>query len=86
MNDLVARVREQLDQQCLEGRETLRKQKCEVSLAEMPRVRVVADLDRPGSPLGKHDTRCDYLVFAEEGGGKSWKGWVVPLELKAGWK
>ena len=40
-------------------------------------------VDMPCAPLGEHDTRCDYLVFAEEGGGKGWKGWVVPLELKA---
>ena len=83
MSNLVAGVRRQFDRQCLEGRETLRKQRCTVSLAQMPRARVVADLDRPGSPLGEHETRCDYLVFAEEGGGKTWKGWVVPLELKA---
>lgn len=83
MNGLVARVRRQLDSQCLDGSETLRKQACEVSLAQMPRTRLVADLDKPGAPLGEHHTRCDYLVFAEEGGGKGWRGWVVPLELKA---
>lgn len=83
MNNLVATVRRQLDSRCLESGETLRKQACDVSLAQMPRTRIVADLDQPGAPIGRHDTRCDFLVFAEEGCGKSWKGWVVPLELKA---
>ena len=83
MNDLVASVRRQLDQRCIDGGQTLRTPRCEVSLAQMPRTRVVADLDRPGSPLDQHATRCDFLIFAEEGVGKSWKAWIVPLELKA---
>lgn len=83
MNGLVASVRRQLDSQCLEGSETLRKQACEVSLAQMPRNRLVVDLDKRGAPIGQHHTRCDFLVFAEEGGGKGWQAWVVPLELKA---
>ncbi len=83
MRDLVAKARAQVDQRCVERRETLRKEACDVSLAQMPPVRLVADLDKPGAPLGEHETRCDYLVFAEQGSGKDWKGWVVPLELKA---
>ncbi len=83
MNGLVACVREQLDERCLVGKGTLRKEACEVYLTGMPGSRVVADLDKPGAPLGEHETRCDFLLFAEEHGNEGWKEWVVPLELKA---
>lgn len=82
MSNLVASVRAQLDNRCVTRRETLRKQACSVSLAKMPGTRVVADLDEPGAPLGQHETRCDYLVFAEADDEHPIT-WVVPLELKA---
>ena len=59
----------------------LRKQGCTVRLRDAPTPRVVIDLDRPGSPLGGQNTRCDYLFIAEPAGDA---GWLVPLELKRG--
>lgn len=57
------------------------KQGCKVPLKDVPQPRLVLDLDRTGSPLGKSETRCDYLLFGESDGQT---GWVVALELKRG--
>ena len=35
------------------------KQGCKVPLKNTPQPRLVLDLDKPGSPLGKNETRCD---------------------------
>ena len=56
-------------------------QGCKVPLKNAPQPRLILDLDKPGSPLGGTQTRCDYLIVAEGDGGT---GWVVPLELKHG--
>ena len=52
-----------------------------MSLDGAPNDRVVIDLDKPSSPLSGEETRCDYLVFAEERGAVAW---FAPMELKKG--
>ncbi|MCZ0943086.1 MAG: hypothetical protein OXJ53_08520 [Gammaproteobacteria bacterium] len=76
---LLQSVGEQVD-----GRLVVRrcsKQGCKVPLQDSPQPRLVLDLDRPGSPLGKNETRCDYLIIGEH---SSQTGWAVALELKRG--
>ena len=80
MIDLVRTFRETLDKRCL-GNGRLNKQGCKVSMKDAPSPRLVVDFDKPGSPLGPSQTRCDYLFVAD--GDKS-SGWVAPLELKNG--
>lgn len=80
MSGLLHSVRAQFDAGCMvSGR--LRKEGCTVSLNGAPTDRVVVDLDKPSSPLSGSDTRCDYLIFAEEPGQRDL---FVPLELKKG--
>ena len=50
-----------------------------MSLAAAPKPHLIVDFDKPGSPLGPHETRCDYLFVAEGD-----IGLVAPLELKRG--
>ena len=50
-----------------------------MSLAAAPKPHLIVDFDKPGSPLGPHETRCDYLFVA-----KGDIGLVAPLELKRG--
>ena len=52
-----------------------------VSLKDAPRPRLIVDFDKPGSPLGQSETRCDYLFVAN--GGRC-ADWIAPLELKRG--
>ena len=81
MIGMVQAVRDALDDGCLKSG-GLNKNGCRVSLDGVPSPRVVVDFDKPGSPLGPSETRCDYLLVAEvkeEG-----YGWVAPLELKSG--
>lgn len=54
---------------------------CGVSLKDAPSPRLIIDFDKPGSPLGQRDTRCDFLFGAED---NDESGWVAPLELKSG--
>lgn len=54
---------------------------CGVSLKGAPSPRLIIDFDKPGSPLGQSDTRCDFLFIAED---NDESGWVAPLELKSG--
>lgn len=79
MNGLVAAVRAKVCPECLAGK--CRKDGCGVSLKNAPQPRLIIDFDKPGSPLGRQDTRCDYLLIAE---GRNGSGWVAPLELKKG--
>lgn len=80
MSRLVETVQEQVDQNCLiTGR--LRKEGCSVSLRGIPKSRLIIDFDKPRSPLGPRQVRCDYLFFADD---IDSSGWVVPLELKNG--
>ena len=43
--------------------------------------RLILDLDRPASPFGADETRCDYLLFIQPPKAQMC---VVPLELKGG--
>ena len=79
MSGLIDAVRAKVSPKCLAGR--CRKDGCRVSLENAPQPRLIIDFDKPGSPLGRQDTRCDYLFIAE---GRNGSGWVAPLELKRG--
>ena len=79
MSGLVQRVRAKVDDRCIVGR--IRKRDCRVNLDGAPDPRLIVDFDRPGSPLGSSDQRCDYLFIADAAYNH---GWVVPLELKRG--
>ena len=48
-------------------------------LNNAPSPRLIIDFDKPSSPLGERDTRCDFLFIAEDGNNP---GWVAPLEMK----
>ncbi|MCY4662237.1 MAG: hypothetical protein OXF93_20900 [Acidobacteria bacterium] len=50
---------------------------CGVSLIDAPRPRLVIDLDKTGAPLGKSQTKCDFLLFADP-------DLVIAIEIKAG--
>ena len=50
-----------------------------MSLQGAPAIRLIIDCDRPGGPLQQHETRCDYLLFAQDSGQADW---VAALELK----
>ena len=80
MTGLVGMVRGKVNNTCIENR-GIKKEGCSVSLKDAPQPRLVIDFDEQGSPLGKNQTRCDYLFVAED---HSKPGWVVPLELKKG--
>ena len=79
MSGLAARIRANVDGRCIATR--IRKDGCSVSLNGVPSDRLIVDLDKPGSPLGQADARCDYLFVAEDGAGA---GWVAPMELTRG--
>jgi len=57
------------------------KQGCKVPLKDVPQPRLVLDLDRPDSPFGQSEVRCDYLIVGES---DDQTGWAVALELKRG--
>ncbi len=82
MMGLVEAVNAALDKNCtVSGK--LKKKGCAVSLEGAPEPRLIVDFDKPGSPLGKSETRCDYLFVAN---GERCAGWIAPLELKkAAW-
>lgn len=79
MTGLVSEVSAGVSPDCLTQR--CRRPGCGVSLKGAPSPRLVIDFDKPGSPLGKSDTRCDFLFIAED---NDESGWVAPLELKSG--
>lgn len=79
MTGLVEAVRRKIDDSCIEGG-SLQRKDCEISLEDAPQPRVVIDFDKPGSPLGKRQVRCEYLFVADRAGGG---GWVVPMEFKS---
>lgn len=79
MTGLAEAVRRKITETCLEA-ESLQRKDCYVSLEDAPQPRVVIDFDKPGSPLGKNQSRCEYLVVADRNGGG---GWVVPMEFKS---
>lgn len=80
MTGLLKTVCAALDQRCLVNG-TLNKSKCKIPMQGVPSPHLVVDFDKPKSPLGPSQARCDYLFVAEGSGGP---GWVVPLELQLG--
>lgn len=79
MTGIVEAVRNKANRKCFELRKC-RKDGCGISLEGMPSSRLIIDFDKPCSPLGKKEKRCDYLLVADDDS----KGLVVPLELKSG--
>ena len=79
MTGLAEAVRRKIKDSCIEDG-PLRRKDCEISLEDAPRPRIVIDFDKPGSPLGKSQKRCEYLFVADRDGGG---GWVVPMEFKS---
>ncbi len=79
MTDLVEIVRGKIKEECIAN--GCKKDGCNVSLKCAPRQRLIIDFDKPGSPLGQADKRCDYLFVANE---STSRNWLVPLELKKG--
>ena len=79
MTGLAEAVRRKIEASCIEAG-PLRRKDCEISLEDAPEPRVVIDFDKPGSPLGKSQKRCEYLFVADRDGGG---GWVVPMEFKS---
>jgi len=75
----VEAVRAKVGDGCLDRK--CEKDGCKVSLEGAPQPHLIIDFDEPDSPLGKSQTRCDYLFVAD---GNRNGGWVVPLELKRG--
>ena len=79
MTELLDVVRANVSPDCLTQR--CRRPGCGISLQDAPEPRLIIDFDKPGSPLGQSETRCDFLFIAEE---SNIPGWVAPLELKGG--
>lgn len=75
MNGFAHRVRRKLDASCLV--DAIKKGACDASLAETPHPHVIVDLDATGSPLGRAQTKCDFLFFADP-------DLVAPIEIKDG--
>lgn len=80
MTGVVEVVRGRTEKTCIKSG-GLRKEGCAVSLQGAPKPRLIIDFDKPGSPLQRQQTRCDYLFVAEAPTGPDW---VVPMELKRG--
>ena len=80
MTELVETVRTKVSDECLEFGKC-EKDGCGISLEDAPEPHLVIDFDKPGSPLPKDQTRCDYLFLAAQADNGYW---VVPLELKSG--
>ena len=77
MTGIVAAVRARVAEGCVVR--GCRKSGCNVSLEDAPENRCIVDFDKPESPIGPSETRCDYLFLAEcPDSGE----WVVPIELK----
>ena len=79
MTELIDAVRNQVSPECLTRK--CSRPGCSVPLKGAPNPRLIIDFDKPGSPLGERETRCDFLFIAEESNNP---GWVSPLKLKGG--
>ena len=79
MTGLVEAVTAKVNESCIVSK--MKKTGCKVSLKNAPEPRLIVDFDKPGSPLGKSETRCDYLFVAN---GERCAGWIASLELKKG--
>ena len=80
MTEFLETIKGKLSKDC-QVKGGLKKDGCKIIMTDMPQPRLVVDLDKPGSPLGSNDQRCDYFLFAED---KHECRWVVVLELKHG--
>ena len=60
-------------------REKIKNRQCHISLEGAPQSHLVINFDKPDSPLGKNQTKCDFLFIAES---EKDHAWVVPIELK----
>ncbi len=76
---IVEAAKDVFDCRCIVRR--CHKEKCSVKLDDAPTLYLLVDFDKTGSPLGEHETRCDYLFVADGA-----PGWVVPMELTTGKK
>ena len=83
MTSVLAAIRGSLDPGCLmpKGTMTLVDERCQVGLSGMPKSRLVVSFEKDGSPLGRDETRCDFLFVGECPG---CDGLVVPIEMKGG--
>ena len=75
---LVEKIRDQIEPTCIHNGGIV-KEGCRLSLRDAPRLRLVIDCDKPGSPVDTNQERCDYLFMAEV---PDQPNWVAPLELK----
>ena len=57
------------------------RDRCRVSLKDIPRERIVVDADKAFEAHGCSGKRCDFILFTPGSGGKLF---VVPIELKSG--
>ncbi len=80
MTALVEEVGDKIDEACV-VRGGLKKDGCRIVMKGVPARRLVVDFDKDGSPLSADQTRCDYLLVAED---EQAHDWVAVLELKRG--
>ena len=79
MTGLVDAIGERVSGDCLVA--SMNKDNCDVGLKNVPERHLIVDFDKPGSPLGTREIRCDYLFAAE---GDDTPDWIVPVECKSG--
>ena len=88
MTQLVKTIRKKVAKECIVFESNkddcsvpLKKDNCSVSLEGLPENCdcIIVDFDEKGSPLGKNQTRCEYLFVAKV---PLEKGWVAVLEFK----
>ena len=72
-------LRENFDSRCFANQ--CNKDNCSVLLTDTVQPQLIVDFDKPGSPIVRNETRCDYLVVVESESG-AW--WVAILEFKSG--
>ena len=60
-------------------REKIKSGQCHILPDGAPQPHLVINFDKLDSPLGKNQTKCDFLFIAE---GEKNHAWVVPIELK----
>ena len=77
---MIDAVLEKVDQECIR-KTRLGKEGCKISLDNVPRPRLVVDLDKLSCACIENQTRCDYLFIFEP---PEQLGWIVPIELKKG--
>ena len=76
MTGLVDAVKAKVSSECIVRRCGARG--CSVSMTGAPRPNVLVNMDCRELPIGRGDTRCDFVFVSDDG------DWVVALELKRG--